>query len=151
MAHQIRLKKRIYYWHVTVFAAGLGLLLSHLLSLELGRTAGTVFAHQPACPSNGQGEKDVRPLEEGKPIERELSGGQVHYYKIALEAGQYLSLVVDQKGIDVIVTLSGPTGKKMIEVDSLNGWYGPESVSMIADISSTYVLEVRSIEKDSQA
>ena len=46
-------------------------------------------------------------LEPGKPVERELAGGQSHSYSIALTAGQYLHVVVDQRGIDVVVTLFG--------------------------------------------
>src|SRR6266508_2620084 len=35
-------------------------------------------------------------LEPGKPIERELSGGQSHSYKITMISGQYLHVVVAQ-------------------------------------------------------
>src|ERR1700738_5132483 len=48
-----------------------------------------------------------RPLELGKPIEMELKGGEVHSYSINLTAGQFLHLIVDQRGIDVVVTLFG--------------------------------------------
>src|SRR5215510_4265458 len=34
-------------------------------------------------------------LEPGKPIERELSGGQSHTYKSTLISGQYLNIVVE--------------------------------------------------------
>src|SRR5262249_39615804 len=40
-------------------------------------------------------------LERGKPVERELSGGQSHSYKITTISGQYLLIVVEQRGIDV--------------------------------------------------
>ena len=35
-------------------------------------------------------------LEPGKPVERELAGGQTHEYRIELPAGQYFHVVVDQ-------------------------------------------------------
>src|SRR5215510_341690 len=35
-------------------------------------------------------------LEPGKPVERELSAGQSHYYKITMISGQYLHIVVEQ-------------------------------------------------------
>src|SRR5262245_6224834 len=44
-------------------------------------------------------------LEPGKPVERELSGGQSHFYKIAMTSGQYLRIKVSQRGIDVLVAL----------------------------------------------
>jgi hypothetical protein len=95
------------------------------------------FAQQPETPNRLEGEKDACPLEAGKPIEREMAGGQKRYYAITLEAGQYSQLVVDQKGIDLVVTLFDPAGKKLIEVDSLVGAYRPERVSIIADTSGS--------------
>jgi len=56
-------------------------------------------------------------LEQGKPIERELAGDAAHSYRIALTAGQYLHVVVEQKGIDAVVALFAPDGKKIAEVD----------------------------------
>src|SRR5438067_1795099 len=78
--------------------------------------------------SAAQSDKDTPTLELGKPIERELAGGQSHSYRIALTSGQYLHIVVDQRGIDVVVTLFDPTGKQVIEVDSPNGDQGPEPI-----------------------
>src|SRR5262245_52069046 len=57
-------------------------------------------------------------LEPGKPVERELSGGQSHFYKIAMTSGQYLHVTVSQQGIDALVAMYTPDGKKVIEADS---------------------------------
>jgi hypothetical protein len=65
-----------------------------------------------------QSAQETGSLEPGKPIERELSGGQSHSYKITMVSGQYLQVVVDQRGIDVAVALFTPDGKKISEVDS---------------------------------
>jgi tetratricopeptide (TPR) repeat protein/CHAT domain-containing protein len=86
----------------------------------------------------------------GKPIERELSGGQSHSYQITVAAGQYMHVVVDQRGIDVVVTLYAPDGKRLTEVDSPNGAHGPEPVSLIAETNGTYRLEVRSLEENAE-
>jgi hypothetical protein len=55
-----------------------------------------------------QEQQQAQKLEQGNPIERELSGGQSHSYQMTLAAGQYVKLVVDQRGIDVVVKLFGP-------------------------------------------
>jgi hypothetical protein len=68
--------------------------------------------------TSAQREPDVRPLEPGKPIERELASGQSHSYQITLAVGQYLLAVVDQRGIDVVVQLLGPDDKQILEFDS---------------------------------
>src|SRR5215831_16976789 len=52
-----------------------------------------------------QGAQESISLEPGKPVERELSGGQWHSYKITMVSGQYLHIVVKQRGIDVAVAL----------------------------------------------
>jgi len=86
-------------------------------------------------------------LEPGKPIERELSGGQSHSYKITMISGQYLHVVVAQRGIDVAVALFTPDGKKICEVDSERVTVGAETVSAIAEAAGAYRIEARSPEK----
>ena len=93
-----------------------------------------------ASAPQGAGEPTI--LELGKPIERELRGGETHPYKIHVEAGQFVHVVVLQKGIDVAVTLRDPNGKQIVNSDSLNGSYGPEPVSAIAATSGDFRLEV---------
>jgi CHAT domain-containing protein/tetratricopeptide (TPR) repeat protein len=116
---------------------------AHSLGEPLSKNA------KPSSPS--QADKDIHTLELGKPVERELSRGQAHSYSILLGARQYIKLVVDQRGIDVVVLLFGPDGKQIIKADSPNGAHGPEHVSTIAESSGTYRLEVRSLEKDAPA
>jgi CHAT domain-containing protein/tetratricopeptide (TPR) repeat protein len=111
--------------------------------------AGDVQA-QAGRATNGeqQADKDLRLLEPGKLIEREMTEGQAHYFQIILASGQYLRVVVNQRGIDVVVTLIGPDGKKLIEADSPNGARGSEMVELITGLAGDYRLEVRSVEKD---
>ena len=88
-------------------------------------------------------------LEVGKPAEREMAGGQVHGYQAPLSGGEYLRLVVEQMGIDVVVAVFDPEGKEICRIDSQNGTRGPEIVCLIAKFSGIYRLEVRASEKDS--
>src|SRR5262245_47862415 len=90
-------------------------------------------------------------LEPGKSIERELSGGQSHSYKITMISGQYSHIVVEQRGIDVAVALFTPDGKKISEADSEHLIEGSETVSVIAEASGAYLIEVRSPEKTAKA
>src|SRR5262245_40960777 len=100
------------------------------------------------------GERGVTPsaqesisLEPGKPVERELSGGQSHSYKITMISGQYLHIVVEQRGIDVVVVMFAPDGKKISEADVEHLIEGSETVSAIAEAPGAYLIEVRSPEK----
>ncbi len=87
----------------------------------------------------------------GKPIERTLSGNEAHSYKIVLAANQYLHIVVEQRGIDVVVALFAPDGKKIAEVDSPNGTQGPEPLSVLAEAAGNYRLEIRSPEAKAES
>lgn len=96
-------------------------------------------------------ETDSLRLEPGRSIDRELNGGEIHWYHISLVRGQYARLSILQKGIDVLVFIFGPDGEKNSEVDSPNGYYGSEPVAIIADKSGDYRIEVRSTEKNAPA
>jgi len=87
-------------------------------------------------------------LEPGKPVERELSGGQSHFYKVSMAAGQYLQVVVSQRGIDALVALFAPDGKKISEMDSNPVIEGLETVLTIAEVTGAYLIEVRSSKKE---
>jgi erythromycin esterase len=90
--------------------------------------------------------KEIQHLVSGALVERTMRGGEVHKYEVPLSAGQYLTVVVDQRGIDVVVTAFRPEGAKIGEVDSPNGTLGPEPISVVASTSGTYQFEVRSLE-----
>jgi CHAT domain-containing protein len=62
-------------------------------------------------------------------------------------SGQYLHVVVDQRGIDVAVALFTPNGTKISEADSEHLIEGSETVSAIAEAPGAYLIEVRSPDK----
>src|SRR6266542_3087452 len=105
-------------------------------------------AQAPGSDSgSAPGAQEIISLEPGKPVERELSGGQSHSYKITMISGQYLRIVIEQRGIDVAVALFTPDGKKINEVNSDPLIEGSETVSAIAKAPGAYLIEVRSSEK----
>jgi CHAT domain-containing protein/Tfp pilus assembly protein PilF len=81
-------------------------------------------------------------LEQGKPIERELAAGQSYAYQITLAKADYLSVVVEQLGIDVVVKMIGPDGKQILESDSELRKQGEERVSLVAEVAGSYRLSV---------
>src|SRR5512145_1091617 len=72
----------------------------------------------PASERGAPSAQESISLEPLKPVERELSGGQSHSYKVTMISGQYLHVVVAQRGIDVAVALFTPDGMKISEVNS---------------------------------
>ena len=96
-------------------------------------------------------EKDVRRLEPGQPIRRELEGGQEHGYRIGLSAGQYLEVIVEQRGIDVAIVLSGPGGKQILKFDTESRVEGREVVSQVAEVTGEHRLMVSPAQRGARA
>lgn len=96
-----------------------------------------------------QSKQESQLLEPGKPpIKREMSAAEPHRYHFAAKAGEYVRVIVEQRGIDVLVKLYGPDDRVIVEVDttSRDGTQGPEDVRAIAEVSGTYRLEVLPLE-----
>jgi len=89
----------------------------------------------------------VNTLELGKPLERELHGGETDTYRIHLSAGQFLKVIVNQEEIDVTVKLLGPENQVLAVTDSPNGRNGPEQLAAIAQTTADYRLEVSAPDK----
>src|SRR5262245_13088057 len=99
-----------------VVAGGAGILIFFLVGSSFigpAHTAqGLSFQQGKAgADANAPGGAETQSLNPGRPIERELSTGQAHSYRITLDAGKYLRVHVEQQGIDVTVTLLTPDGK----------------------------------------
>src|SRR6266849_5235547 len=86
-------------------------------------------------------------LQPGTPIERALARGQTHSFSVSLEQDQLLQLVVDQRGIDVVVRVFSPAGKSLGEFDSPNGSQGPENVSFLAATAGVYRIGVAPLDQ----
>lgn len=108
-------------------------------SMVLSATAGRVAVLNPAHPQK----PEIRTLEAGTPIKQEADGNAIHLYRVALDSGQYFRAVVDQQGIDVMVTLIKPNGQPLIKADGPSGSTGPEPLSLIAAETGEYRVEVR--------
>src|SRR5262245_8210028 len=75
---------------------------------------GLVFSPKTFGQSLGSQLTDAQPpaavqtLELNQAITRELAGGQNQVYQLAVQAGQYLEAVIEQRGVDVTITLFAP-------------------------------------------
>lgn len=94
-----------------------------------------------------QVERDPGALQPGVPIERTISKGQTHSFTVNMEQDQFLQLVVDQRGIDVVVRVFSPAGKSLGEFDTPNGDQGPENVSLAALTPGVYRIDVTPLDE----
>jgi CHAT domain-containing protein/Tfp pilus assembly protein PilF len=83
------------------------------------------------------------PLGHGLVLTRDMQTGEVHRYSIELHAGQYLQVLVEQQGVDVVQTLRGPDGAVVLETDSPAGFLGADPLAAIAPREGTYELSLK--------
>src|SRR5436305_2849950 len=97
---------------------------------------------QPTRPNIAAQSKAVTALVPDRPVEREISGGQTQSYQITLASGQYVSLTVQQNGIDVVAKLFAPDDKLIGEVDNDSRAHGQEILEVVAPTSGAYRIEI---------
>ena len=105
----LELRRRLYVYQALASLLTLSLFFSMVSAVSSRRAFGGSFDSFQQSPqqshdkaSGGGDEKEVRALEAGKSIKGELAGGRRHAYRISLGAGQFLKVVVEQQGIDVV-------------------------------------------------
>ena len=103
-------------------------------------------AHQGHATRNAISQAQTPTLVYGSAITREMASVDVHAYQLRLEAGQFVHVLVDQRGIDVVVKVYGPDGKQVAEVDGPSGMQGPESVYLVAEVDGSYRIEIHPVE-----
>lgn len=101
------------------------------------------FAQTKPESTSESGQDEPRVLEKGISVERDFRRGQVHAYKVPLTAGQYLKVYVRQREVDVYATLIGPDEKRIFGMN--NSEFGTEQVSVLADTSGSYKIQIGSL------
>src|SRR5688572_21412770 len=92
---------------------------------------GLIAAQKPSVPT----------LQLGTPIERTIATGQSHTYQIVAEENSLVQITIEQRGIDVVVRVLHPLGKKPSEYDSPTGADGTEDVSFVTASKTPYLIE----------
>jgi CHAT domain-containing protein/tetratricopeptide (TPR) repeat protein len=89
-------------------------LLTHkiLIVAILAGLAPTDNAAQIAPIQQGANE-----LTSGALVEREISEGQTHAYRITIDAGEFLRVVARKKGVNVALELIGPDGRRIAKAE----------------------------------
>jgi CHAT domain-containing protein/Tfp pilus assembly protein PilF len=93
-------------------------------------------ANQPLVPAT--------PLLPGKAVHRELRGGEGHVYQISLAAGQYATLIVEPKGIDLAVQILDSASNPLAGFDVEDAPERKEQVGFVAEAVGAYQVLVES-------
>jgi len=89
----------------------------------------------------GQSKESVQ-LEPGKQVQNEMKADEIHKFRVRLKSNQFLYGLVEQQGIDVIVKIFDPKGKKIDEIDSPTGDSGSESILLVSENAGDYIIEI---------
>ncbi|HYV04536.1 MAG TPA: CHAT domain-containing protein [Blastocatellia bacterium] len=81
-------------------------------------------------------------LEPGKPVEREIAGGESHTYQLTLQVGQFARFRLTQRAIDSTLILIAPDSRQLVEMN-LTRAGSEESLSLEVATAGLYRLTVR--------
>lgn len=133
---------------VVGLSALLGLIAAGVWVSRTGRPAATPAAReQTVQPVN----KELRMEKKGQlqpgreKAHKDMvfqEGEDGHQLDISLQTGQFLHVIVEQRGVDVEAVLYRPDGERRIGVDSPNGSEGPEILFDVAEQTGLYRLDV---------
>jgi tetratricopeptide (TPR) repeat protein len=82
-------------------------------------------------------------LQGGESTERSIVRGEEHRYAVALEAGEYVNVIVEQRGIDVSIQIRGVDGSVLADFDDEITSTGQEQPEIVAGASGTYTLAIK--------
>ena len=101
-------------------------------------------ASPPVFGSNSASRETAHPLRPGEALEREIRGGEAQTFGVTLEAGHCARLVVERRGIDLLVTVAAPDGSPAVKFENPAGEQSPVFVTVAA---GEYTVEVRPVDK----
>jgi CHAT domain-containing protein/tetratricopeptide (TPR) repeat protein len=78
-----------------------------------------------------------------QPVERGITNGEVHRFRVRLESGQLVHLLLDQKEVDIILTILNLNQQPVTDTNSPYGNRCLESLSFVAKEAGEYIIEVR--------
>lgn len=111
------------------------------------KTVGILVTIISSCALGAIAQEQPRVLTLNSPIERELAAGQKHGYSLNLKPNQIARVVVEQRGVDLVVAVISPGGKKLFEVDSPTGTQGNETATIFASEAGEYRVELRPLDQ----
>jgi hypothetical protein len=75
--------------------------------------------------------QDETALRVGETLTQDIKGGTTQSFKISVSAGQYLRLLVQQRGIILVAKLYDNSRKQVVHMDNPSGGHGPIYISEI--------------------
>ena len=84
----------------------------------------------------------------GQTFEKQLKNHEEHVYSIDLKKGNFATCIVMQNGVDLVIDVTDPSGKKIKTFDSPNGKNGAEPVEIEALQDGKYLLDIHTVPEE---
>src|SRR5215468_4291938 len=123
-----------------------GLLIA--LTLRCGVAALSARGLSPLITVSGYAGQDVNLLTTGQMVEQELGTGETRRYRISAKSGEYISLLIEPRGIELKLLLSSGDGAQVAQVESVVEGEGGRTLSLIAKAPGDYQLVVSPAGRD---
>ena len=98
----------------------------------------------------GQGKKSVNQIAEqvtlNKTFEGTIQKDEIHAYQIKLESRQFVYGRVEQKGVDIVIDVFNPAGKKIEAIDSPTGTQGFENILFVSEQAGNHILKIHPLD-----
>jgi CHAT domain-containing protein/Flp pilus assembly protein TadD len=96
----------------------------------------------PARVQDTQNTPEIKTLELGQSVERQIAGGQTQRFQINLSGAQFAGLSIQQSGIDVVEHLFAPNGEEVADFDDELRPPEAERAEFVAETDGAYRLDV---------
>lgn len=84
-------------------------------------------------------------LETASPVEQTVAAGETRQISVPAQSGRFLRIVVEQRGIDLVVGLADPDGERLTEVNNPGDTRVPETISFVADAPGLYRIDITAL------
>jgi CHAT domain-containing protein/Tfp pilus assembly protein PilF len=129
---------------LSVVGRCLAILLTPLILESISAAQSAPWPAQPRLiPSHtSPQDRDLRVLLFRQPIERELTGSERHSYQLNLKADEFIHIVAQQRGIDLVAALFDANGQQITEIDTTRETEKPENVLFVTAAPGHYRIDV---------
>jgi tetratricopeptide (TPR) repeat protein len=100
------------------------------------------FSSSAQEPSSPRVRADTRKLDARATVTDELAPGETHTYLFTLEANQFARVVVQQRGVDVALSLRTDAGLLVATADDVESPNGSEALLVVTEAAGSFKLEV---------
>ena len=99
----------------------------------------------PSASSIFSNRTDATPLSSGSSVHCDIEAGSKQVFKVQVEQGKLLRLIIDKGDLALSATVYGPTGSKLIE--QVSHEFERVEISAPIELTGSYNIEVQSLER----